>query len=248
MYKPMLNMLKRHVQGFTYLLSHPLQLKRLIIREARYGQRNRNRRNWVQWQKYATELSAASHSSATAYARPLNVARIKTISGMVSRLGNGLRVLDVGCGDGVISEPISRMGNHVTSVDLPTIAILAHRRRVSSVVASDAEHLAFAANSFDVVLASEVVEHLWNPHSFFDEVYRVLRAKGHLIIETPEGRESLRYDDHKHYFTVERLKQMLGTRFNICEVKRLEPKLGAPTPTIILLLRKINELKETNSE
>ena len=167
---------------------------------------------------------------------------------MVSRLGNGLRVLDVGCGDGVISEPISRMGNHVTSVDLPTISILAHRRRVSLVVGGDAEHLAFPANSFDVVLASEVLEHLWNPHVFFEEAYRVLRAKGHLIIETPEGIESLRYDDHKHYFTVERLNQMLGTRFNLCEVKRLEANLGAPTPTIILLLSKINELKEINSE
>jgi 2-polyprenyl-3-methyl-5-hydroxy-6-metoxy-1,4-benzoquinol methylase len=105
-------------------------------------------------------------------------------------------------------------------------------------VAGDAEQLAFASNSFDVVLASEVVEHLWNPHSFFDEVHRVLRANGHLIIETPEGKESLRYDSHKHYFTVEVIKQMLGTRFNVCEVKRLKPILGAPTPTIILLLRK----------
>ena len=91
------------------------------------------------------------HSTATAYARPLNVARIQTFSDMVSRLGNGLMVLDVGCGDGVISEPIWKMGNHVTSVDLPTITILAHKRRVSSVVAGDAEQLAFASNSFDVV-------------------------------------------------------------------------------------------------
>ena len=180
-------------------------------------------------------------------ASSLNVARIKTISGMVSRLGNGLRVLDVGCGDGVISKPIWKMGNHVTSIELPTIATLAKKCQVPSVVAGDAEQLAFAANSFDVVLASEVVEHLWNPHSFFDEVYRVLRAKGHLIIETPEGRESLRYDDHKHYFTVERLKQMLGARFTLREVKRLKTILGAPTPTIILLLRKIKDNKKISN-
>jgi len=234
----MLNMLKRHVQGFTYLLSHPLQLKRIIIRETLYRQRHRSKRGWVEWQKYDTHTAAAQHSTATAYARPLNVARIQTFSDMINRLGNGLMVLDVGCGDGVISEPISKMGNHVTSVDLPTITILAHKRRVSSVVAGDAEQLAFASDSFDVVLASEVVEHLWNPHSFFDEAHRVLKANGHLIIETPEGKESLRYDSHKHYFTVEVIKQMLGTRFNVCEVKRLKPILGAPTPTIILLLRK----------
>jgi ubiquinone/menaquinone biosynthesis C-methylase UbiE len=106
------------------------------------------------------------------------------------------------------------MGNYVTSVDLPTITVLAHKRRVLSVVAGDAEQLAFASDSFDVVLASEVVEHLWNPQSFFSEAYRILKAKGYLLIETPEGQEGLRYDSHKHFFTVERLKEMLGKRFD----------------------------------
>ena len=233
----MLKMLKRQVQGFTYLLSHPLQLKRLIIRETRYGQRHRSKRRWVEWQKYNAYIATPQHSTAVAHARPLNVARVKTISDMVSRLGNGLRVLDVGCGDGVVSEPIRKMGNYVTSLELPKIATLAHRCRVPLIVAGDAEQLAFASNSFDVVLASEVVEHLWNPHSFLDEAHRVLRANGHLIISTPEGRAGLRYDSHKYYFTVEGLKQLLGARFTVCEVKRLKP-IGAPTPTIILLLRK----------
>jgi 2-polyprenyl-3-methyl-5-hydroxy-6-metoxy-1,4-benzoquinol methylase len=174
---------------------------------------------------------------AVLHASSLNVARIQIFSGMVSRLGNSLRVLDVGCGEGVIGKPIWKMGNYVISVELPTIATLAHRCGAPLVVAGDAEHLTFASNSFDVVIASEVVEHLWNPDNFFDEAHRVLRANGHLIMETPEGRESLRYDSHKHYFTEEGLKQMIGARFTVCEVKRLKPK-GAPTPTIILLLRK----------
>jgi len=230
-------MLKRQLQGFTYLLSHPLQLKRLIIRETQYAKRHRIKRKWVEWQEYNAYISTPQHSTATAHARPLNVARIKTISDMVSRLGNGLMVLDVGCGDGVISKPIREMGNYVTSLELPKIATLAHSYQVPLIVAGDAEHLAFASNSFDVVLASEVVEHLWDPHSFLDEAYRVLRANGHLIISTPEGRGGLRYDDHKYYFTVEVVKRILGARFTLCEVKRLKPA-GALTPTIILLLRK----------
>jgi len=48
----------------------------------------------------------------------------------------------------------------------------------------------------------------------------------------------LLYDDHKNYFTVERLKQMLGIRFTLCKVERLEATGCAQTPTIILLLRK----------
>ena len=167
----------------------------------------------------------------------LNLARIQIFSDIVSRLGKGLKVLDVGAGDGVISGPIWKMGNDVISIELPTIAAIAHRCGVPSVVAGDAEHLTFASNSFDVVIASEVVEHLWNPHNFFDEAYRVLRADGYLIIETPEGIGSLLYDDHKNYFTVERLTHLLGARFILIEVKRLKPA-GTPTSTIILLFRK----------
>jgi 2-polyprenyl-3-methyl-5-hydroxy-6-metoxy-1,4-benzoquinol methylase len=232
--------LKKQVQGFAYLLSHPRQLKWIIIRETQYRQRHRNKRKWVEWQKYDAHMHIymmRSHPTELAESA-LNVARIQIFSDMVSSVGNGLMILDVGCGDGVIGEPIVKMGNYVTSVELPMIATMAQRCGVRSVVAGDAEQLAFASNSFDVVLASEVLEHLWKPQSFLDEAHRVLRSNGYLIIETPEGKESLHYDSHKHYFTVERLTQMLGTRFTICEVERLKPTGTAQTPTIIVLLRK----------
>jgi len=236
----MLKILKRQIQGFTYLLLHPHQLKWIIIRETHYGQRKKSKRKWVEWQKYDAQkhISMMHAHSATLRSSTLNSARIQTFSDMVNRLGNGLRILDVGCGDGVISKPIWKMGNHVTSVELPTIATIAQRCGVPSVVAGDAEKLAFALNTFDVVLASEVVEHLWKPQDFLDEAHRVLKTNGYLIIETPEGKEGLYYDSHKHYFTVERLKQMLGARFAVCEVKRLKATGSAQTPTIILLLRK----------
>ena len=236
----MLETVKRKVQGLPYLLSHPLQIKHIIIRETRYLQRNRSKRKWVEWQKYgcSQHICMMQDNPAVMHASVLNAARIQTVSDMVSHLGNGLKILDVGCGDGVIGEPLRKMGNYVVSVELPTIAALAHRCGVPLLVAGDAEHLTFASNSFNVVLASEVMEHLWNPRNFLDEAYRVLRADGHLIIETPEGRGGLSYDDHKHYFTVKRLEQMLGVRFTVREVKRLKATGSAQTPTIILLLRK----------
>jgi len=236
----MLEILKRQIKGLAYLLSHPHQLKWIIMRETYYRQRHQSKRKWVEWQKYDASKHIAmmrAHSDAL-QTSSLNVTRIKIFSDMISRIGDNLKILDVGCGDGVISGPIMRMGNYITSVELPTIATLAQRCGITSVVGGDAEQLAFASNRFDIIIASEVLEHLWEPQNFLDEAYRVLRNNGYLIIETPEGKESLNYDSHKHYFTVELLEKMLDRRFTLCEVKRLKPTGSAQTPTIILLLRK----------
>ena len=64
------------------------------------------------------------------------------------------------------------------------------------------------------------------------------------MIETPEGRESLRYDSHKHFFTVESLEEMFGASFDECEVKRLKQTGTAQTPTLIMLLRKIDGMNQ----
>ena len=236
----MIETLKKRIQGLPHLLSHPSQLKRLFIRETLYRQRYQNKQQWVEWQKYGCSRHIQmmqAHPDALSTSS-LNLSRIQIFSDIVSRIGKGLTVLDVGAGDGIISGPISKMGNDVISIELPTIAAIAHKCGVPSVVVNDAEHLTFASNSFDLVIASEVLEHLWNPHNFFDEAYRVLRADGYLIIETPEGEGSLLYDDHKNYFTVESVKQTLGSRFTLCEIERLKATGCAQTPTIILLLRK----------
>ena len=237
----MLKAFSRQIQGIKYLLTHPHQLKWVITREIYFGQRKNSKKKWVEWQKYDAKMHIMmmqAHAE-TLSVNTLNATRIQIFIDMVNTIGKNLKILDVGCGDGVISEPIMKMGNYVASVELPTIATLAKKCNVSSVMAGDAEELAFASESFDLVIASEVVEHLWQPQSFLDEAYRVLKVGGYMIIETPEGEEGLNYDSHRHFFTVERLKHMLSTRFTLSEVKRLEATGSAQTPTIILLLRKI---------
>ena len=236
----MLKALKKQVQGITYLLTHPRQMKWIIIRETYYGDRKRSKQKWVEWQKYDAQIHIAmmqAHLDVMSE-NELNMARIKIFTDMIKQIGKNLDVLDVGCGDGVLTEPVWKMGNQVTSMELPEIAKLTQKCRVPTIVAGDAEQLAFASESFDVVLASEMVEHLWQPQSFLDEAYRVLRVDGVLIVETPEGKEGLQYDSHRHFFTVERLTEMLSGKFVLLDVKRLKATGSAQTPTIILLLRK----------
>ena len=105
-------------------------------------------------------------------------------------------------------------------------------------MAGDAETLAFADATFDLVIASEVLEHLWAPESFINEAYRTLKPRGYLIIETPEGMAGLNYDSHMNFYTVEKLEKMLAPKFPIKKVERLAATGSAQTPTIIVFFEK----------
>lgn len=234
----MKKMLREHVRGFVYLLFHPYWLRRLIIRELIYGRRYKNKLEWVKWQIYDSYTSTPQHGSDISYSRPVNATRRSIISGMVKGLVRNPKVLDVGCGDGTVGKAVEKIGAEVISTELPAIANMARKKYgVSTVIASDAENLPFRNEVFDVVIASELVEHLWNPEQFIEEAHRIINERGYLIIATPEGPESLRYDAHKHYFTVEILEKMLRDKFVLKRVERLGP-ICAPTSTIILLFRK----------
>ena len=237
----MLRAFGRQVSGIKYLLSHPHQLKWVIRREIRFGQRKKSKRNWVEWQKFDANMHIMmmqAHAE-TLSVNTLNVDRIKIFVDMVNSMGGtGLRILDVGCGDGVISEPLIKMGNFIAGVELPTVATLSHKCNASSIMAGDGETLAFTQETFDLVIASEVLEHLWAPESFINEANRVLKPHGYLIIETPEGKAGLNYDSHRNYFTTEILQSMLTPRFEMLDVKRLAATGSAQTPTIIVLFKK----------
>jgi len=95
---------------------------------------------------------------------------------------SGLRLLDVGCGGGLLSEPLARMGFAVTGVDAgdKNIAIAAAHARQSGLdidyrVAGPED---LDAESFDVVLAMEVVEHVPDPAAFLGLTCRRLKPGG----------------------------------------------------------------------
>jgi 2-polyprenyl-6-hydroxyphenyl methylase/3-demethylubiquinone-9 3-methyltransferase len=102
----------------------------------------------------------------------------------------GLRVLDIGCGGGILSEPLARLGAQVVGADpsAENIAIArAHAEGAGVEVdyrATTAEELAAANERFDVVLAMEVVEHVADVNAFVATCGSMVKPAGLLIAAT----------------------------------------------------------------
>jgi 2-polyprenyl-6-hydroxyphenyl methylase/3-demethylubiquinone-9 3-methyltransferase len=102
----------------------------------------------------------------------------------------GLRVLDIGCGGGILSEPLARLGASMVGADpaKKNIAIAAAHAEESGVAvdyrATTAEALAEAGEMFDVVLAMEVVEHVVDVKAFVATCASMVKPGGLMIAAT----------------------------------------------------------------
>jgi ubiquinone/menaquinone biosynthesis C-methylase UbiE len=133
------------------------------------------------------------------------------------------RVLDLGCGAGAFSALAAASGASTTGVDVAEAA-LEHARSAYPelefrLVPFDGP-LPFDDSSFDLVWASEVIEHVADTAAWLSEVRRVLAPRGRLLITTPShGRLRLlvhgieRYSepqgDHLHLYTLRSLRELL---------------------------------------
>ncbi len=102
----------------------------------------------------------------------------------------GLRLLDIGCGGGLLSEPMARLGAKVVGADaaernLPVARIHAEQSGLDiDYRHTTAEAMADAGEQFDVVLNMEVVEHVADPLSYLTATQRLLRPGGLQICST----------------------------------------------------------------
>ena len=101
----------------------------------------------------------------------------------------GLNVLDIGCGGGLISEPIARLGANVTGIDASekniTIAKLHSKKnglKINYLHASP-ENLEYI-EKFDIILNLEIVEHVNNVNLYIKSCYKLLKKNGLMFTAT----------------------------------------------------------------
>jgi 2-polyprenyl-3-methyl-5-hydroxy-6-metoxy-1,4-benzoquinol methylase len=210
------------------------------------GQRERYDDEWNGWKAGATAFDG--------------VRRYDQISSVVQQLGPG-KILDAGCGDGRLARAIRANCSDVVihGCDLSTVA-LARSEGLDRQYSVDLNCgvLPEPDESFDLVIASEVIEHLIQPDRVLAELIRVLRQGGHVLLTVPNvafwrfrvqalrGQvPSVTADDrHLHSFSASLLEQLVrkaglqvvwltGLRQRFNRLNRLHFKLLSDTLLIV---------------
>lgn len=148
--------------------------------------------------------------------------------------GTGKRVLDIGCRDGALTGYFSE-GNSVVGLDIDSVALA----RAKKVLGIETRHIDLngpwdvPSGTFDVVVAAEVVEHLYYPERVFSKIAEVLKPGGIILGTVPNAFSfihRLRYlrrqkrntpladPTHINHFTMDELRALLESHFKEVEV------------------------------
>jgi SAM-dependent methyltransferase len=175
-------------------------------------------------------------------------------------------IVDVGCGDGTATGMAGRLGHTVIGIDWSVMALRHARRHGLPLIRGgiDGPGLPLGDGSVDAVILSEVIEHLVDTDSAIDEIHRVLRPGGRLLVSTPNlaawynrgllalgiqpifsevslrgvyGRPGSKVAGHLHMFTKRALTEFLTARGFVCE--RVD---GAPYHVVPGPLRPLDRL------
>jgi methionine biosynthesis protein MetW len=98
------------------------------------------------------------------------------------------KILDIGCGDGFFALQIIKTTKaEVSGIDISKEAVEVARNNGINALNCDLnqDNICFETNSFDLVYLGEVLEHMLDPDCVLDEIYRILKPDGYLLLSTP---------------------------------------------------------------
>ncbi len=103
---------------------------------------------------------------------------------------NGLKIMDIGCGGGLLAEAMAERGAKVTGLDPSEASIKVARSHAVSrglridYMVGTVEDMDAGKEGFDIVMAMEVIEHVAEAHAFLGALAGLLKPKGMLVVAT----------------------------------------------------------------
>ena len=168
------------------------------------------------------------------------------------------RVLEIGCGRGLLLRELARMGHRCCGIERSSLAAArASRIPGLQIFTQSLDECRFAKDSFDLVVQWHVLEHLENPNAVLKEIHRVLKSEGHLVLEVPNfsswqagifGNRWFHLDipRHLYHFSMQGLIRMLRQNgFTIVRVSTFsleQGPFGALQSLLNLLIHPTNGL------
>ena len=148
------------------------------------------------------------------------------IAAWVATLGPARHALDLGCGDGAVSAAVHT--DRLTVADVSAVALSRARRRLPAAEAVELDPdapLPFADGTFDLVVCTEVLEHVRDLQLLLSEIRRVLEPRGRLAATTPAHRRLMRTPDplspHLRFLTKRSLRGLLEQMgFDVHDLRR----------------------------
>lgn len=109
------------------------------------------------------------------------------VSQLKKQVGNlkGKKILDLGCGSGVLLEELTKLGAEPFGIDTSSRAISFCKKLGLVAKRADVIRMPFKSSSFDVVCLVDTLEHIKNEKKVFAEVKRVLKKRGFFLIIVP---------------------------------------------------------------
>ena len=170
--------------------------------------------HWLQCQK-----------NSKIYNPPLE-ARYKTV---VNNTLPSRKVLDIGCGDGYLMSLLSVFNQEVFGIDYENTAVQIAETKLKNydnckIFRASCYDLPFSDNYFDFVVLSDVFEHLNSPEDCLQEICRVLKSDGTLLLTTPKWRPDRMWDPvHFKEYKSDELKNILKKYFTELDIRYFWP-------------------------
>lgn len=135
-------------------------------------------------------------------------------------LPNGAKILDVGCGRGVLLGSLADRGHEVHGFEISETAVAGVDERANIRIADDLSQAKYESGYFDQVIIWHVLEHLPNPRQTLMEIRRILKPGGRIVVAVPNFSSfqarwagpawfHLDLPRHLYHFTAESLRQIL---------------------------------------